>query len=59
MVPEYLNFLLTGKIKNEYTNATTTQLVNAETQDWDYELLEKLSIPTNFQFIILSDIVST
>ena len=45
MVPEYLNFLLTGKIKNEYTNATTTQLVNAETQDWDYELLEKLSIP--------------
>lgn len=46
MVPEYLNFLLTGKIKNEYTNATTTQLVNAETQDWDYELLEKLSIPT-------------
>ncbi len=48
MVPEYLNFLLTGKIKNEYTNATTTQLVNAETQDWDYELLEKLSILQKF-----------
>lgn len=45
MIPEYLNFLLTGKIKNEYTNATTTQLVNAEKQDWDRDLLEKLGIP--------------
>lgn len=46
MVPEYLNFLLTGNIKNEYTNSTTTQLVNANTQDWDYELMEKLGFPT-------------
>lgn len=46
MIPEYLNFKLTGNIKNEYTNATTTQLVNATTKDWDTELLTKLSIPT-------------
>lgn len=46
MIPEYLNFLLTGNIKNEYTNSTTTQLVNANTQDWDYELLDMLGIPT-------------
>ena len=46
MVPEYLNYLLTGEQKNEYTNATTAQLVNAETQDWDYELMKKLGIPT-------------
>lgn len=46
MIPEYLNFLLTGVKKNEYTNATTSQLVNAKTQDWDYELMEKLGIPT-------------
>ncbi len=45
MVPEYLNFLLTGEKKNEYTNATTSQLVNAQTQDWDFELLEKLGLP--------------
>ena len=45
MIPEYLNYLLTGKMANEYTNATTTQLVNAETQDWDYELLDKLGLP--------------
>lgn len=45
MIPEYLNFLLTGQKVNEYTNATTSQLVNAGTQDWDYELLAKLGIP--------------
>lgn len=46
MVPEYLNFRLTGVKMNEYTNATTGQLVNAETRDWDFELLEKLGLPT-------------
>ena len=35
MIPEYFNFLLTGVKKNEYTNATTGQLVNAVTKDWD------------------------
>ena len=33
-------------MKNEYTNATTTQLVNAKSQDWDFELMEKLGIST-------------
>ena len=42
MIPEYFNFLLTGVKKNEYTNATTGQLVNAVTKDWDYELIERL-----------------
>lgn len=46
MVPEYLNFRLTGVKMNEYTNATTGQLVNAETRDWDFELLERLGLPT-------------
>ncbi|MBQ3679646.1 MAG: rhamnulokinase [Succinivibrio sp.] len=46
MIPEYLNFRLTGVMKNEYTNATTSQLVNVKTQDWDYELMNKLGIPT-------------
>ena len=45
MIPEYLNFLLTGRIVNEYTNATTTSLVNAETKSWDYELIEMLGFP--------------
>ena len=45
MVPEYFNFLLTGKKKAEYTNATTTQLINAVSKDWDTELIEKLGFP--------------
>lgn len=46
MIPDYLGYTLTGVKANEYTNATTGQLVNAETGYWDYELLERLSIPT-------------
>ncbi|MDO4381041.1 MAG: rhamnulokinase family protein [Clostridia bacterium] len=42
MIPEYLSFKLTGKIKNEYINATTTGLVNAKTKAWDEEFIEKL-----------------
>ncbi len=47
MTPEYYSFLLTGKKANEYTNATTGALVNAESKNWDFEVLEKLSIPTH------------
>ncbi|WP_462409536.1 rhamnulokinase [Neobacillus sp. Marseille-QA0830] len=44
MIPDYLNYLLTGKKANEYTNATSTQLVNAFTKKWDYQLLDVLGI---------------
>ncbi len=42
MIPDYFNYLLTGQMRSEYTNATTTQLVNIESNDWDYELIELL-----------------
>lgn len=45
LMPDYLNFLLTGIKKTEYTNATTTQLLNPETFNWDYELIRKLGYP--------------
>lgn len=45
MIPDYFNFLLTGKAVTEYTNATTTQLVNAQTKQWDEELIRKLGYP--------------
>ena len=45
MVPEYLNFVLTGKMANEYTNATTGNLVNARSKDWDWEVIDKLGLP--------------
>ncbi|MGB4661937.1 MAG: FGGY family carbohydrate kinase, partial [Mobilitalea sp.] len=44
MIPDYLNYLLTGKKMSEYTNATTTQLVNAESKNWDEELMTLLGI---------------
>ncbi len=42
MIPDFLSYCLTGIISNEYTNATTGSLVNANTNDWDYELIELL-----------------
>ncbi|MED4072919.1 rhamnulokinase [Priestia endophytica] len=44
MIPDYFNYLLTGKKANEYTNATSTQLVNAFTKKWDNEILDQLGI---------------
>lgn len=45
MMPEYLSFKLTGNILNEYTNTTTTNLINAETKTWDDGILSRLGIP--------------
>ncbi|MBE5738015.1 MAG: rhamnulokinase [Clostridiales bacterium] len=42
MMPDYLHFLLTGVKKNEYTNASTTGLLNAKTREWDMDIIEKL-----------------
>ncbi|MBR6533142.1 MAG: rhamnulokinase [Clostridia bacterium] len=47
MIPEYLSFCLTDVIKNEYTNATTGSIINAETKKLDKELLELLGIRTD------------
>ncbi|USK38658.1 rhamnulokinase [Cytobacillus firmus] len=44
MIPDYFNYLLTGKKSNEYTNATTTQLVNAFSKNWDAGIIGKLGI---------------
>ncbi len=44
MMPEYLSFKLTGEIKNEYTEATTSNLVNAQTKEWDKDILKRLGI---------------
>ena len=45
MIPEYFNFKLSGVKQNEYTNATSTNLVNAAAKDWDFEVIEKLGLP--------------
>lgn len=38
MIPDYLHFRLSGILSNEYTNATTTQLLNLN-GEWDSGLL--------------------
>ncbi len=45
MIPEYLNYVLTGNKMHEYTNATTTGLVNAQTHRYDEEIVRKLGLP--------------
>ncbi len=42
MLPDYLHYRLTGKMSREYTNATSTGLVNARTRTWDSEILKTL-----------------
>lgn len=45
MTPDYYQFLLTGVKKQEYTIATTSQLINVHTRDWDFELIDRLGLP--------------
>ena len=45
MIPDYLGFLLTGEKRNEYTNASTTGLLNAYTKQWDLEILDAFGFP--------------
>lgn len=45
MIPDYFHYRLTGQVRQEYTNATTTQLVSTETKTWDYPLIERLGYP--------------
>lgn len=45
MLPDLLNYVFSGVISNDITNASSTQLLNAHSQQWDWELIEKLEIP--------------
>ena len=45
MLPDYFQFLLTGRKVSEYTNGTSTQLVSPATKQWDKELIRLLGYP--------------
>ena len=52
-VPDYFHYLLTGQKVNEYTEATTGQLINAHTKEYDWELIDMLGYPRRiFQKIV-------
>lgn len=48
MLPEYLSFMLCGEKCHEYTNASSTGLLDASTKTWDKEIIEKLDLPKRF-----------
>ena len=45
MIPEYLLYKLSGTSAREYTNATTTGLVNAKTRNYDRDIITALGLP--------------
>ncbi|MBP8967975.1 MAG: L-rhamnose isomerase [Lachnospiraceae bacterium] len=47
LIPDYLNYLLTGVMRTEYTNASTTGLLDAISGTWDMDLIKKLNLPTH------------
>ena len=48
MIPEYLMYKLCGVKSHEFTNATTTGMVSAETGEYDEEIIRTLDLPKRF-----------
>jgi rhamnulokinase len=44
LIPDLLAYWLTGELGAEYTNASTTELVDVRTRDWSLPLLTELGI---------------
>jgi rhamnulokinase len=45
MIPDLFHYWMTGKAVCEFTNATTTQMVNAVTRSWATGLINRLGLP--------------
>jgi len=45
LIPDLLGYFLTGQMKSEYTNVTTTMLYNPVKKDWDWETIAALGVP--------------
>ena len=45
MMPDYLHWRLSGVMANEYSNASTTALLDASERNWNSDILAKLEIP--------------
>ncbi|MCL2202257.1 MAG: rhamnulokinase [Oscillospiraceae bacterium] len=52
-MPDYLHYRLCGVMKTEYTIASTSGLVNAQSKNWDEEVIERMGFPRK----IFKDIV--
>jgi len=45
LMPDLLNFLLTGEKKTEISIASTSQLLDPIKKEWNYPLIEKINLP--------------
>lgn len=45
LMPDYLHFRLCGQKVTEYSEATTTQLLDPLKRDWDFDLIRRLGFP--------------
>ena len=53
-MPDLFRYYLTGHVANEYTIASTSQLLNARNRQWDWELIEDSGLPKSlFQEIVM------
>ena len=53
-VPDALAYLLTGEMVTEYTIASTSQMLNPRTRNWDEKLLEMLGLKAeNFDRMVM------
>lgn len=46
MVPDFFHWCLSGSKVVEFTNATTSQMLNAKTRTWAFDMMRKFEIPT-------------
>jgi rhamnulokinase len=52
-IPDLFNFWLCGAKANEYSNASTTQLLDVHARDWSHDLIRQLGLPAHiFQPIV-------
>ncbi len=47
-LPDYFNFLLSGRMENELSFASTTQLLDVHGRDWSRATLDHFHIPANW-----------
>lgn len=47
MIPDLFHYWMTGNAVCEFTNASTTQMVNAVSRTWDSLLLNRLGLPSS------------
>lgn len=53
MIPDYFHYLFTGKITNEYTNASTSQGLNLKTRSWDKDLFKAIGVDIDIMHTLI------